>query len=277
MGRKILIIGNGFDLNLGLPTSYSHFLGSSHFKEILNTGNKIAEYLRDQMDIQNWVDVELSIKKYADKVSQDDANFGTFRNDYKGLVERFSEYLRSIDISTIDVQSHAYNFLVENAITQSKVADIRIYNFNYTPTVKRILNNHGWPLEVIEGRHVHVHGELNNNLIFGIQDETSPTRFHSLVKKSMRPGFKTCNISDELLKGNNIEIFGYSLGETDEMYFSLPFSTLSRQSNMKSNMNIYYYGEDARDALNFRLDRLTRNKMLDFQKSVSLNWIPISE
>lgn len=32
---KILIIGNGFDLNLGLKTSYKDFIQSEHFKDLV--------------------------------------------------------------------------------------------------------------------------------------------------------------------------------------------------------------------------------------------------
>lgn len=40
----VLVVGNGFDLNLDLKTSYSHYLDSDHFKELLQR-NSLAQYL----------------------------------------------------------------------------------------------------------------------------------------------------------------------------------------------------------------------------------------
>lgn len=73
--NKILIIGNGFDLNLGLKTSYKDFLESPEFGDLVERGSDLASYLRRiqgyNKRIQGyntemlWVDVEYELKDYS--------------------------------------------------------------------------------------------------------------------------------------------------------------------------------------------------------------------
>lgn len=67
--KRILIIGNGFDLCLGLKTSYRDFLGSTAFKLLIGNDNMLAAYLEYKNQIQNWVDVEHELKNYANGVA----------------------------------------------------------------------------------------------------------------------------------------------------------------------------------------------------------------
>ena len=56
------IIGNGFDLNLGLKTSYQDFLQSTCLEKI-NPQNSLAKHFSNQKQLKNWVDVEESIEE----------------------------------------------------------------------------------------------------------------------------------------------------------------------------------------------------------------------
>lgn len=62
---KTLIIGNGFDLDLGLETSYSNFINSTSFSKLEKDENNLARYLRSVHQHQNWVDVEHELKNYV--------------------------------------------------------------------------------------------------------------------------------------------------------------------------------------------------------------------
>lgn len=71
---KILIIGNGFDLNLGLKTSYSDFLASNEFLELSeDSSNLLVNYLNEQAKASHkdrfWVDIEHELKSYATALS----------------------------------------------------------------------------------------------------------------------------------------------------------------------------------------------------------------
>jgi len=275
--KKIIIIGNGFDLNLGLLTSYSHFLESSNFNELLMESNQIAINLHNKKNLENWVDVEACLKDYADQYSKQNDSYDVFKSNYIELLKKFSEYLNSLDYNKINKESKAYNFIVSSAIHGNETANVLIYNFNYTPTIKNILIKCGWSERDFREKHVHVHGNLDSDIIFGIQDNTSKTKIHTLIKKATRPGFKSCNLPEDLQKGYDIAVFGYSLGVTDEMYFIRPFLGLSRSVKPHiSDMELYYYGESALEEIMFRVDNLTNSNLTDFQKSVYLNKIDVS-
>lgn len=276
--KKIIVIGNGFDLNLGLPTSYSHFLKSSNFNELFIKDNQIAINLQNKKNLENWVDVEACLKDYADQYSAQNGDYDIFKNNYIELLEKFSEYLNSLNYNKINEESRAYKFIVSSAICEDEVANVLIYNFNYTPTIKNILIKHGWSASDFTEKHIHVHGNLDSDIVFGIQDDTIKTRIHTLIKKATRPGFKSCNLPEDLQKGYDIAVFGYSLGVTDEMYFNRPFSGLSSGAKSHiSDMELYYHGESGLEEIMFRIDNSTNGRLTDFQKSVYLNKIDVSE
>ena len=59
--KNVLVIGNGFDLSLGLSTSYMDFVNSDEFQILLNMQNQLAIYLKVNAELQNWIDIELSL------------------------------------------------------------------------------------------------------------------------------------------------------------------------------------------------------------------------
>lgn len=72
--EKILIIGNGFDLNLGFQTSYNDFLSSDEFKMLADGDNQLAYYLSEtnrhcQQTNINWVDIEHELKTFSAIIS----------------------------------------------------------------------------------------------------------------------------------------------------------------------------------------------------------------
>lgn len=50
--QSALIIGNGFDLSLGLSTSYMDFVNSDEFQILLNMQNQLAIYLKVNAELQ---------------------------------------------------------------------------------------------------------------------------------------------------------------------------------------------------------------------------------
>ena len=62
---SILIIGNGFDLNLGLKTSYQNFIASHVFKNLVDGNNQLCKYLNNQNELNRWIDIENELKKYS--------------------------------------------------------------------------------------------------------------------------------------------------------------------------------------------------------------------
>ncbi len=76
-----IIIGNGFDINLGLPTSYTDFVKSTHFDDMVKRGNELAKYLKSKFELQNWIDIENELKTYS--LERSDASF---KSNYELLI-----------------------------------------------------------------------------------------------------------------------------------------------------------------------------------------------
>lgn len=66
--QSALIIGNGFDLSLGLSTSYMDFVNSDEFQILLNMQNQLAIYLKVNAELQNWIDIENELKALFEKM-----------------------------------------------------------------------------------------------------------------------------------------------------------------------------------------------------------------
>ena len=75
MAKIVLIHGNGFDLDLGLESSYKNFIESDEWKTRMNVINKLTDkyqsykpyslflYLEKQSKESQWFDIEESISK----------------------------------------------------------------------------------------------------------------------------------------------------------------------------------------------------------------------
>ena len=64
MKKKVFIIGNGFDLDLGWKTRYSDF-ASSKFWIGDSYGSDLKSRLNQDKRIEKWFDLEMSLLNYA--------------------------------------------------------------------------------------------------------------------------------------------------------------------------------------------------------------------
>ena len=67
---KILILGNGFDLDLGLKTKYSNFAISPEWKGLYESfkctsDDNLAGFLKKKAEEDNWFAIEDCLKQYA--------------------------------------------------------------------------------------------------------------------------------------------------------------------------------------------------------------------
>lgn len=66
---KVLILGNGFDLDLGLKTRYSDFAKSIQWDDLYRRfsreGDSLASYLYELANKECWFDIEQGISDYV--------------------------------------------------------------------------------------------------------------------------------------------------------------------------------------------------------------------
>lgn len=195
------IIGNGFDLNLGLHTSYKDFY--PYFKEKASKDNMIRKWIGDNeqlwSDLEEQLGVELkNIKEEQyEKFIDDKLELDTLLLDYlemqqnsfvcseENIKEIMKELYRSLlsfyeDLSIDDRNS------VRNTLQEYKDEEYlyKFITFNYTDTLDRIvlgskkvgpiMSTHESSRRTTKSEKIsdilHVHGTINEDMILGVND-----------------------------------------------------------------------------------------------------------
>jgi hypothetical protein len=266
----ILIIGNGFDLNLGLKTSYTDFIKSEDFAQLLRNSSYLARDLQKHHDLKNWIDIENHLTKYSQNASVKQIA-DSYQNEFNSLSIALKDYLKKIEYVNFNKNSYAYK-LIESIIN----ANFLILDFNYTTTVKHILKELNVDDKDIDERLIKVHGSIEERqIIFGVEDGASIKDEHVFLRKAFNLDFKGISIKRPLDTLTNLFVFGHSLGETDYMYFKKFFLERSNEYNIdiRKRINLYYYGDIGYTQLFTRLDVLTAHQLTTFRQNNEINLI----
>lgn len=242
MKKKVVIIGNGFDLYNGLPTSYYDFydfvvgndLLSESVKEIYSFVDckQSWNYFEENLIGVNtdYVYEVLSVGKFApgytgkirelsiEKTRED------LENSKAELISLFSLWIKSIK------ERNLFNF--DNAIYLED--DAVFINFNYTKTLEYVYH-------VLQNDVLHIHGDVNNvvvgcgkeSLNFLLRDartikgHPAYIAMRSFARKSIKPvksmiTKRLVPFLDKFQFDDNVEIYvlGHSKNEIDKEYFS---------------------------------------------------------
>ena len=251
--RILLIVGNGFDLNLGLPTSYRHFYKYylEHTESRNEHVNKLKTIIKD--DIENWSDLELKLGEVTEQFTSPNHFIAAFR-DLKKHLTAYLKTVNSVEIPNIDKIStqfaddiigfkknldpkykSTYNSFVQN-ITDKKIT-LDILTFNYTDTIENIadqLEAHPEYADKIVVENIyHIHQQLNElGIILGVNDENQiqnkSLSIHPDIKATMiKPYINSEYVSgtdkeckQAIDRANMVILFGVSLGATDRMWWN---------------------------------------------------------
>lgn len=259
---NLLVIGNGFDKDLGLATTYKEFVDSSIWKEMYdkrskeNSNPSLLHYLYGRRFYDKWYDIEAALLEYVSKRPDGSFvnNLQKDKEDYGLLCSTLVDYLKSlfegkgqkiIDKSDIMRKSPAGRLLREVIRGEQNI----IYSFNYTPI--RLI------MQTVEGSGryhedpIQLHGAINeksiwdekyndNSIILGIETEdfNSIAPGYSFLLKSNRPEYKPSNIAKDLMESHRVIIFGHSLNKMDFGYFEEYFRSLSLSSDSSRELTI---------------------------------------
>lgn len=266
--KTVLVVGNGFDINLGMKTSYNDYIHSKIFLS-LKYGVPFLEYIEKINKLNNWVDIELELKKYVN-TPVFERNGVSFKKEHEMLCSSLKAYLQSLDYSSSnELPTDALRLL-------SDFGDSHIYvlNFNYTNTVSYIYRSL-FPMPKI--KEVKMHGSYNNEIIFGVEDNADILEEYIYLKKSTHPIFKPINFSNRLSDAEEVIFFGYSLGESDHMYFKEFFEEQSRKATARKRMKIriYHFGEDSYFQIHSQLDKLTNRNITGLKQYNDVRFIDL--
>lgn len=254
--KNVFIIGNGFDLSLGLPTSYTDFIKSEFFTNHLYD-SELFKHFHEKINIEKWVDIEAELVNISKKGN----NNPNFFQDYKLLCNSLSNYIESINIEKINRNSSAYKLLS----THYDESESYVGNFNYTNTVKFILQELSIHDEYIDNSVHHIHGNCQNkNIIFGVNDNARVDPDHVFLYKSTSNHDGGRGIKNALKAASRVFFFGHSLAESDHMYLADFFRDLYVfEKNIE--LHFFHYGETGYHDLHRRLHDLTSRNVSELK------------
>lgn len=247
MNKTLIILGSGFDRDLGLRNSCLDF-SNSHYCPIL--GNTLWSTFEETLrnEVIDWY------------------NKGMVEQRAKSLNMLWSVYTKNIswffteksDEFKLDKDVCAYKFLKH--ITRNS----RIYTFNYTDPNDYIDFTLTNDIIFLHGRHYRdtfkkklAVMSQKNNIILGIdscipKDGIDNPHIYPLVKRN-HPKYKETNIVSDLLNAENVIFYGFSMGIVDYGYFEIFFQSIC---NNKSNVKNIFYVTLNEEGLNNFYDNL---------------------
>ena len=278
----LLIIGNGFDLELGLKSSYKDFIDSDIYKGMaqrlsenpaykknwnLNIDEDIPlfQYFQIISNIQNWIDLEMELGKLASRkvriinngiIEETPAKSTPFmKSSFYLLCDCLDTYL-----STLRHRPKPNNYASDliTILATNSYNNVQIVTFNYTDIEK--VTGYGIKVPIH-----HIHGKIadgtDSNLILGVQDNIEVDKSFSYIIKSHNPSYQSIHIIDLLNIADEIIFFGLSFGETDYQYFSEFFKSQCERISpeKRKKIRIFTYNEDSRLDILFQL-RVMNNK-----------------
>lgn len=180
--QKYVIVGNGFDLNLGIESSYGDFV--EYIQQQQKLFDNRETYQHNQLFIkeysgggQNWSDFETLFEERVKELNR----------THQSSTERLkSEYeMQRLNQNLLELEQEFYDYLnleyqkwsrrfketkkIVNPLYQSLFKNAQVLSFNYTNSIQELFE-----VEITESQNVdtmeilHLHGNLKNrNIIFG--------------------------------------------------------------------------------------------------------------
>lgn len=234
------LIGNGFDLRLGLKTSFSDFyevyikLNESNPDPIIK---EFCTVLKNDCDkngrYQNWSDFETEFPKYVKSKEDISRILGDFS-------QKFYMYLKEQENNIIPISNNMadnfMNFVLEsykkiefpselkiigNLIKDSSEFTYNFVNFNYTNTLqilKDSIDDFHFDNNILSSdiSELHIHGSINESIIIGI-DNVSQLSFDSSREYDIGRYCVKSEIND-LMGNDNEELFSKIINQSDLIY-----------------------------------------------------------
>lgn len=249
------LIGNGFDLNIGLKTSYKSFY---EYYILQQTRSNLIKSFKFDLDsnLEKWADLEKALGEYTEKIKSID----DFTTIYYDIYDNLADYieaqesklpkLKNVSLLSKDLifpekylpplwLNDIKNF--RNNWNNSSQWTLNIISFNYTKTIETLLNFNGsnvlelgsniWGRPIFLSSIKHIHGLIGKNMLLGVND-SSQIRNESLRANNTCQNILIKPQTNKMLKelidteckniihnSNLICLFGSSLGDTDKIWW----------------------------------------------------------
>lgn len=254
MAELALIIGNGFDLDLGLPSKYSDFADSPEFHDLARRmhdmyfeeerKNSLVLQIQQASYNSNWFDIEEEIHKYVlNHPYLDDNMIRHVRSEFDALKRALTNYLKRVSKELehkANKQRLAYVLLT--ILQNSPLSKIDIY-FNYTnPELFMEMPTYH---EIGKGFFTYVHGSLRyDDIVLGCdlkKGEKVNRQLSFMYKYNMLN--KANHVARHILEAKEVIFFGHSINEMDFCYFREFFKDASAAPKPIRHLSIITYDE----------------------------------
>lgn len=277
--NTVFLIGNGFDINLGMNTRYKDFY--KYYKR-QSSSSVLIDLLKIDIseNIDDWSDLELALGRYTEKLK----STKEFDDIFEDILDNLAEYLQKVE-SQYNYSNKDGKKLVEyltspeNSLPLSEKIELNKYKnsfnssqrnisiitFNYTMACEKLLdfkgtsatiNKHDNVHPVVLQEILHIHGfidnTVDNRMIMGVNDvsQISNKSFHdnsdvleALVKSRCNKAHKQLiesRCEGLIMNAQLICIFGSSIGDTDNRWWEL----VGDQLKTGCKLIIFYKGND---------------------------------
>ncbi len=255
----VFLIGNGFDLNLGLRTRFTDFYDYYGKMRADDKRQHIQTFLdKIKSSGEDWSDFETSFGKYAQYFSRE--NYEDYLEVWADVLLLLTKYINLQQKNAIPADLRPNfdtcrclmfpeKFLARGARSPFEklrahtgaIANIDVINFNYTSTFEKLYDWHGAAETLSDGLNhatlnsvTHIHGTTRELMILGVDNpaqiaetgnisEIARVR-NRLIKPVANKNSQTLRDEDcakLIANANIICIFGMSLGVTDQTWWHL--------------------------------------------------------
>lgn len=278
MSKVTFILGNGFDLGLGLKTSYNDMYDSYVMHNKGDSPN-ISDFKFELMfydSYDNWSDFEMGMAKYAKQLSSEEDLIECVRNFKQHMVK----HLREENDSITKIRLNSDGILkLQNELTRSKTKFYQGLTPNVTKQIKNLIGdarsteynyitfNYTTVLEYIfamvelEKPPLHIHGTLDKDVVLGVDniEQLNDIRFE-LSKKGKRAFIKSefNNQYDEdrvdtamkiINESDIICTYGFSMGDSDRTWINALIEWMIADKN--HHLVVYQYDTQKYNQYNY--------------------------
>lgn len=274
--KSIVILGNGFDVALGIPTRYKQFYDRSEdLRKYAQKGNSLCQHILShyKSDSCMWSDLEEGLYKYSLDITQKHGENNAeqtriFEIEFNELRSALFEYLESvagtqvsmneqapvmglnIEWSKLNPQYFTFNYSINTAVTASRNNQYDIFNFDDSINEKRFIYQHGSIFDTQTGKN-HDPSEI----VVGIDSQTQKVeKAHSFLYKEKQHLHNLEKTFDYYKKAQFYIIYGCSMGDSDAVYFRAIFNAEQRGKVFL----IYGYGDAAINSIKSNIQRICR-------------------
>lgn len=252
MANVSLIIGNGFDLDLGLKTSYKDFAASKEWGDLVNgyksflmdeTSQKksLLWQINNASYASQWFDIEEEIHRFInDHPDLTEEDIRHVKSEFEGIKKALCEYIKRCASEYKVDGKNVSNWLLFTLKDFNSHCNVDIFSFNYTDPDDLFKSN-----IVINANHIH--GSIkDNDIILGcdIQERERVNKDLSfLYKYNMLK--KTNHMVRYMISADEVIIFGHSINEMDFCYFREYLKEASSSSKRLRSLTIFTYDEQS--------------------------------